>query len=255
MIGRRLPFKTIRGNPEASAITFLLGLRHGYPSSRNLTQRERLTLTLVETQPRLLVTIDSAGMSEAEAKAAWPRLKKRMWRRRPDALRVYVGCAAQARDAEGHHLHLLLWTPVNFRQLLWNAQRVGFGGLSAPRIPAPNVDPLGALQMVRYALGQHQPVFGSRHHYRHIPAGEHKRGLLKPHRATLETHAPEVLSALDTAQSRTVTDTELVQGLHLFSKGIHRAWTPTARGTQRSNEQGRRQMAMPGRSRGTRRRE
>ena len=227
MTPRRPRLRTLRGTPEATLTTFLLGLRNGYPTSRRLTETERLVLTLVETQPRLLITIDSADMDEAEAKVGWKKLKLRMQRRRADALRVYFGCAAQAQHGEGHHLHLLLWKTVSVRQLLWNARQVGFGGVRLQEIPSPGSDPLGATQMARYALAQHEPVFGSRHHLRHAPVGKHKRRLLKPQGRTLETYAPEVLSALDTAQSRTVTDDELVGGLHLFSNGIHGMWSPT----------------------------
>ena len=134
----------------------------------------------------------------------------------PDHL-VYVAVPARSEHSAGHHLHCLLWKDyLHLPTLIGHARDTGFG--TSVDIREIGDDPRDKLRVTSYVLGQTESVFGSKGHVGNAPRPKGKRAYLRPHDATLVRVAPEVLSAIDRAQSAHLSDDELAQTCPLFSR-------------------------------------
>ena len=146
----------------------------------------------------------------------FPLMRKRIERRksRLGIPLIYFTVFAQGLGAAGCHLHLLLWDYPPMPMYHGQARALGLGNVHVERI-TPST-PENVLRVVSYALGQQEPVFGTTTHRHHQPRVKHQRRWGCPQRRTLEEHKPELLSALDLAKDKAVSDQRLVAELPTF---------------------------------------
>jgi hypothetical protein len=123
------------------------------------------------------LTLDSSDLDAAAVRISFRKLVKRLERRlgKGRAARrpwIYFGCFARARNDAGYHVHLLLWHYIDMKRILIpQANRVGFHAhlervtrmSDAIHVTSP------AFPLASYIVGQHEAVFGSRNHSRHLP--------------------------------------------------------------------------------------
>lgn len=186
--------------------------RSGVP----LSPHERLTLAVTAARPERFLTLDSLALSYDQAAAAFHALIKNLNRKpKVAAPIIYFACIARSTGHEGHHVHALLWTFLHQPTLIGAASELGFGKTSHIKA-CPTSSPAVRLNAVGYVLGQKESVLDSEQHLRHEPHPPRKRHFLYPQRETLATHAPQLLSALEQARDRTVTDAELISAASLF---------------------------------------
>jgi hypothetical protein len=211
----RMQFTTAKTHPERSIHTAAWALQRGWPLGRAMTTGERLCVLIALTEPERHLTLGSSGMSRDVIARAWRKLVKRLHRqRRGDRPLIYLGAAVTARGGQRHHLHVLLWTYLHVPMLIGQAKAVGFG---RPCITVPHSFQ-DALRVTAYALGQHEAVFGTRNHEKNEARELGRHRWLHPRHRTLEQHAPDVLSALKTAEDRSVPDSALIARVPLFIK-------------------------------------
>ena len=208
-------------------------LRIGRPLARPLTGPERLVVGVTLARPLYFLTLDSPDLTRAEIAREWAKLTKRIERSRPTRRPlVYFSCFAQGGNG-GYHAHVLLWDFLHIGMLRGHLRKLDFGHPNVERLPPPNVEirPPTAEEHVReeqdlvrvvgavsYVVGQYQPVFGSRHHARHVPRERNKRRFVYPLPSTLARWRPELLAALTAAKDRSVQDVQLARRLPRFSK-------------------------------------
>jgi hypothetical protein len=208
---------TMRNHPERHPFTAVGALRRGYPLGQRLTIRERLALTVTDTGPTHHLTL-SGPATKSSVRDLWPTFYRR-WNRSRDTRNapvIYFGCEAQGLGDGGPHLHLLLWEMPWLARVQKHARELGLGA-HVERIAADTDDPMVSLGVVRYILGQHESVFGSREHERHQQKRRSGRRWTHPQRRTLEQHHPRLLAALDLAKDRSVSDLEMFQRLPTFT--------------------------------------
>jgi hypothetical protein len=197
---------------EAAFDALLLGT-HG-----RLTEAERRTVAIVAAEPFALLTLDSASMTRDVAVSAFRRLVQRLnyWLHLGHPL-VYYAVPACSSAGLGWHIHAIVWDFLLKAVLNDHAHEVGFGLPYIKRIDRPEEKLRGTLAAVSYVTGQAEPVFGLRVHERHVPRPAAKRGYLLPQGRTIEQSRPELLSMLDRAKDKAVTDDALLRSLPLFS--------------------------------------
>ncbi len=212
-------------SPERSTFTALVAMQRGIAFGRPLTLAERLCLGVVAAKPTHHLTLDSADLSMPSAGRAWSLLLRRLHRSRNSRKRlVYLAVAARSTSGAGAHLHVLCWEYIHAPMLGGHARKVGFGWPHIQRIPTSDEDLLGAMDSVAYVLGQHQPVFGTHHEQRHLPRGKGQWRFRYPQRRILQQYNPNLLSALDRAQSQKLSDKQLVEALPMFSSNKRQGW-------------------------------
>lgn len=173
---------------------------------------ERACFAIANAEPTNFSTLSSQSMSRKEATAAWTALRKRINRRKTKkGPLIYVAVTACSTDHDGFHVHALLWEYLHAEALLLGPARdLGFGRIQIQRIdPTPD----DWTHTTAYALGQHQPVFGSKDYQRHKGKQKSARRYSIPHAKTLKLHCPKLLSGLELARNRTVSDLELYRKL------------------------------------------
>lgn len=188
--------------------------------SRPLCVPERLLLTVYGTAPTHLLTIDSSVECREVFMAKWRRLVKRLARQKQRSRRplVYFGTVAKSTSSGGgYHLHALLWEYLHLPVLLGHTRDVGLGRPDIRQITSPHINAMEVFHATAYVLAQHEPVFGTDHHRRHQPLPTYARRYLAPQRRTLSRYHPDLLSALDRAQDRTISDDALVRAIPRFS--------------------------------------
>lgn len=181
-----------------------------------MTLLERIALAVTSTRPTHFLTLQTVGANQKELAKTFPLMKKRIGRRksRPDLPVIYFSVFAQGLGAAGCHLHLLLWDYPPMPMYHGQAKALGLGNVHVERI-TPST-PENVLRVVSYALGQQEPVFGTTPHRHHQPRAKHQRRWGCQQRKTLEEHKPELLSALDLAKDKSVSDQSLVAELPTF---------------------------------------
>ncbi len=226
---RTIRYRTLRNQPGGSLWTAIEALHRAYSLGRDMTLRERFLLAFLGCPPTHSLTLHGPpGTTVADW---WVRYRKRINRERASSRTlIYFGVQADGLGHGGEHLHLLLWDDEWFPFWVFqrHAEESGLGKLHIDQVPDPHVDLLGCAHMVTYVLSQHEPVFGSDHHERHHAPRRHQRRWIRPHRATLRRHRPQLLSALDDAESSSISDKELVSRVLTFSKTT---------GTRRDNDE------------------
>jgi len=212
----------MKNHPERFLWTALGALRWGYELARPMTSMERALIALMGVPPTHLITIH--GPPGTKVSSWWPRYRKRIDRARgPSRPLIYLGVRASGFGDGGEHLHLLLWDEwIPFWVLHRHADECGLGKPHVDLVPDPQANRLECASMVTYVLSQHEPVFGSRNHERHHQPHPHQRRWIRPHQATLRTHRPQLLSALNAAESPSISDKELVSKVLTFSNKTER---------------------------------
>lgn len=207
------------GGPERSSSTAADALLSGQPFGRLLSYRERLCLGVVATGPTHHLTLDSEDLTRSGMSEAWVKFLKRLNRKKsnPRPL-MYLAHPAVKTGARGYHLHVLLWEFLYLPMVIKAASATGFGGPHITQIPDFKDDLRTSLHMVAYVLGQEDEVFGVGNDGRHRPRPPHKRNYLYPSRRTLAVHSPTLLSAIQQAGDRSLSDGALCEALPMFSK-------------------------------------
>ena len=188
--------------------------------TRPLRAQERLLLAVYPTAPTHLLTIDSVEQNRAEFVDRWRRLVKRINRSKQRSRKplIYVGSVAKSSSGGGgYHLHALLWKYLHLPVLIGDTRDVGLGKPDIQQIVSPHRNAFDVFSATAYVLAQHQPVFGTDHHLRHEPLPPYARRYLIPQRRTLKDHHSDLLSAMDRAFDRPVTDDALVRAVPRFS--------------------------------------
>jgi hypothetical protein len=204
-------------------------LASGRSLPRPLSEDERLIVAIAAiARPDRHLTLDSPDLDRADVAREWAKLKKRIVRSQTtSAPLIYCGCFSQSGDG-GYHAHMLLWEFVHLNIIHGHLRDLRFGSAKMRRVEPDSITAryagsrvdvadlatlVGTARMTAYVLGQHRPVFDWTVHKRHAPRERNKKWLVRPHDITLQTHRPELLSALRAAESRSTTDVQLVRGL------------------------------------------
>jgi hypothetical protein len=146
--------------PESSQPSLLHGIKVGKEFHRRLTRAERLAIAIAGASPRRHLTLGSRDLDREGVARAWCLLRQRVARARrmPDRL-VYFAVPARSADADGYHLHCLLWGDYLHRApLIGHAKAAGFGEVLD--IQWIGETPWDRLGVACYVLGQCEPVFG-----------------------------------------------------------------------------------------------
>jgi hypothetical protein len=200
-------------SPEAWWATQGWRLSTGRELDRPLTLMERMALSVAACRPTHFLTIDSS-LDRAEFGRCFAKLKKRLRRDRYQPL-VYVATLASGLGDGGCHAHLVLWKSLCFNRLAWQVEDVGFGQCRLSPVESYEEATGTPIRLASYVLGQHEPVFRSRHHVRHQERAKFARRFSHPQRPTLGRYHPELLAALDLAKNPAVTDQDLYARLHI----------------------------------------
>lgn len=208
--------RTLGRNPECSSGIALLALQHEEPLGRPMTLLERIALAVTSTRPTHFLTLQTASASQKELAKSFRLLVRRITRRksRPEVPLVYFGSFAQGYGAAGCHLHILLWDFPYMPMYHGQVKALGLGNAHVKQITPSN--PENVLRVVSYTLGQQEPVFGTSRSRDHRPRAKYQRRFIHPQRKTLAEHKPELLTALDLAKDKAVSDQSLVAELPTF---------------------------------------
>jgi hypothetical protein len=209
---------------ESPALAFVVSvsstLRTG-ELGRPLTEAERLLVALLSSPPTNMLTLQGPqdGPSVGEV---WPRLRRRVDRARTSRRPlIYLGTKPNGYGNGGEHMHLLLWDYVPVGTLLKHCRQLGIGTPRIEEIRHRNQPALVA-RPIAYVLGQQEAVFGTAEHERHMPREKYRRRWLRPHRSTLADHNPELLSAIEAAESESVSDRDLILRVPYLSRDSNR---------------------------------
>jgi hypothetical protein len=187
-------------------------LARGIPLGRRLTSAERRCLAIASARPTNFLTLNSKSFEQDQIGPAWSMLHKRIERQTRRPL-VYYAVRARSYGDGGFHSHLLLWDYLHAPSLHGHAPGVGFG--------KPHIDQIGPtvedkLWTTAYVCGQTEPIFGSEYHLRHQKPEKRSHRHSRTSNRVLVATNPQLLSALKMAESRFVSDQELVEMLPRF---------------------------------------
>ena len=201
-------------------------LSRGLTLGRTLTPGERLSLAVALTLPTHLLTIDSTYATPTELHAAWRRLVKRVNRQNGNRDWIYFATVSRSScGGGGYHVHALLWNFIYLPRLLGHTRKVGLGKpqieqldtatrricrMLDPPCTARHLRLVDAVKAAAYVIGQHEPVFGSTQHLRHVCRLRWNRRYIYPQRRTLERNLPELLAALERARDPTAADDRML---------------------------------------------
>lgn len=195
------------------------------PFSQSLTPKERMAIAITSARPTNLLHIHSL-LDRPSFMHRWRRWVRRMERARRKRPLIYVATVAKSRRSNGgHHAHVLLWEYLHLPVLKQHCREVRFGREPQIRQLPPN-DLMEVFLPVTYVLGQHEPVFGTTHHYRHEPLPKGARAILLPQRSTLRAKNTKLLDALTSAEDPSVSDFDLVQACPVFSNKKRKSSNP-----------------------------
>jgi hypothetical protein len=168
--------------------------------------------------PTHSLTIQDRG----EFAVAWRKLIKRIDRldnRRSNPL-IYVATFAKSSGSRaGYHAHAVTWNGyVQANVLLKHVRESGLGKAFNQPLPTAGTAAHQRVLAGTYLFRQHVPILGSDDHERHDALPRYARRTVMPQKSTLAVYKPDLLSALNRAKSRSVTDDALVASLPLFSR-------------------------------------
>jgi len=197
-------------------LSMYLGCRSGKPLSRSFTKRERIAIGVMIGEPTHTLDISSQILGRPEFSDAMDDFWKRINRDRNHPF-IYVGSTAKTlKEGSGFHFHGVTWEFVPHAILAKHARETGLGHVHRPHhIEAWKPD--ARASAVTYRLRQHESVFGSVDHKENERPAKHTKSLLRLANKSLEAQNPNLLSGLQMAQSRTVTDEELLLSVPFFN--------------------------------------
>jgi len=192
-------------------------LKEGRLPDRPLSMSERMTIAVCHARPTGAITLDSRDLGSKESRNRFSRLVKRLIRSRRGRSFAYLAVPACSTGHKGWHVHLLVWDYIDSKPLTRHAMELGFG--------LPDIDPIAALndlnyfRKIAYHFRQTEEVFGRTHGDRHEVRPKGARRYLMPLPKTLQQVNPKLLSAVNMAKDKSVSDSELLRACPLFSKG------------------------------------
>jgi hypothetical protein len=189
-------------------------LQLGRDLGRPLTALERLSLAVASVQPTDTLTLGTGNMSQPELATAFDVLREQVERRkhRKGPL-IYFASYAWGMGGGGYHMHLILWEEPYRKMYNSLGSRLGITHVRWNRITR---DPVNTLRAVRYALAQHESVFGSRKHEENQPREKHKRSYISNQATTLAGYQPELFRVTQMAKDQSLSDVALVSSLPSF---------------------------------------
>ena len=199
--------------------SMFLSCRSGKPLSRRFTKRERIAVGVMIGEPTHTLDISSEILCQTEFSGALDDFWKRINRDRKHPF-VYVGSTATTlTEGVGIHFHGLTWEYVPYGILAKHARETGLGLVGEPKfIGEWKAD--ARASAVTYRLRQTESIFGSTNHNKNKKPEKYTKTLLRPARKTLEALNPNLLSGLERAQSRSVSDEELLLSVPFFNSYI-----------------------------------
>jgi hypothetical protein len=193
-------------------LAIIPSLARGKTPARRLGDGDRRAIAVAGTAPTHLLTLNSADLDRQESASAWVLFRKHLERKRGRPL-IYLSAPARSVGGGGYHRHVLLWEFLYAPTLHGIARKVGFGGPDIQRIGESVEDKLFATV---YVFGQTESVLGSAHHRRHRDRGQWAHRFSRTSDEVLKRLNPQLLSALEMARDRSVSDKELVEMLPRF---------------------------------------
>jgi hypothetical protein len=192
-------------------------LCEGKLPSRPLSIAERMTIAVCHARPTGSITFDSRDLDSKQSRNRFSRLIKRLIRSRRGRKLGYLAFPACSNGHSGWHIHLLVWDYIDSRPLTRHANELGFG---RPQIDyIDDLSDLNYFRKVAYHFRQTEEAFGRTHGNRHEKRPKGARRYLMPLPKTLQQVNPKLLSAVDMAKDKSVSDLELLRACPLFSKG------------------------------------
>lgn len=192
---------------------------HGTELDRPLSKAERRAVAVLIAQPTHILTISSKIEDPVEHSNAFRRFRKRLSEKLKKPW-VYVAVPARERSADRFHLHCVHWDFIPGGIIRKHSRESGLGENPKFRYIAEQ-DVFEQGDRVLYELAQNVPLFGLTHHLRHRPPPRHSKVFRCPKNKTLEIEKPNLLSALRMAQSRSVSDLQLLSEAPYFNNMLH----------------------------------
>lgn len=205
-----------RTDQRLSARQAVTAIEEGSDLPTGMSVAERRAVALYIAEPTVHLTLTSGDMDRRTCTRQFQNLQKRLNRDRPSRNRSYVAVpACSVEGGGGYHIHSVQWDFILKSKLKQMADDLGFGTTEIRYIA--NKSPLDRFHMSCYPLKQHTSIFGSKKHLDNVPLPKSARYMLRPFRPTLEQYNPKLLSAMDAAESLTVSDWELTHAVHYFN--------------------------------------
>lgn len=210
-------------------------LRDERSLQRSLSQAERICIAVAHAEPTHAITLTSKDLDHdgaAKAFAVWLKQINRLRTRSYPF--IYFGTIARSKEGEGRaHIHLLAW---EFLPKTWVRDRAGFGRGHIRYLADPGTLRFERFVPVTYAVGQHESVFGSINHRSNEPLPKNKRAHLVPQASTIAQVQPQLLSGLELAKDRSVSDIELLEALPILVRGYRGKRRTTGHGGSRGKK-------------------
>jgi hypothetical protein len=185
-------------------------LQEGKLPSRPLTRAERRTIAVCHARPTGAMTLDSRDLDSKGVRSAFSKLTRRLRNMRFGKSLSYFAVPACSTGHDGWHIHCLVWDFIPKETLRRHARAVGFGGAEIKTLR--ELGELDYFRMIAYHLRQNDDVFGITKRHRHKPQPKWARSYLY----SVEDN-PKLLSALNMARDKSVSDIELLRACPLFS--------------------------------------
>jgi hypothetical protein len=221
--GQTRPTPTRR--PQQDEEIFNL-LKEGRLPDRPLSMPERRTIALCHARPTGAMTLDSRDLDSKGVRSAFSRLMRRLGRWRQGKALSYFAIPACSTGHDGWHIHCLVWDFIPKETLRRHARAVGFGGAKIKTLR--ELGELDYFRMIAYHLRQNNDVFGITERHRHKPQPKGAHSFLYSAEGN-----PKLLSALNMAKDKSVSDIELLRACPLFSNQCE---TPTNSSQESSND-------------------
>lgn len=207
------------GNGSADLVDSVrCALAEGKQLDRRLTMAERRAVAVLASQPTNVLHISSQISDPAEYSDAFRSFRKRLNNElgRPW---VYVASPARALGAERFHLHCLHWNYLPPGIIRRHCRESGMGEI--PRFwYLGNLRVIDQGDQVLYSLHQNEPLFGSLHHRENQAPPKHSKAFLCPKRKTLDSSQSKLLSLMKMAESRSVSDFQLLNQAPYFNRDV-----------------------------------
>lgn len=189
--------------------------RRGKSLTRPLTQSERRCLAVIISKPTHTLDISSTIRSHRDFTGSFSRFSRRMTRALGHPF-VYFGCPARSIGDPGFHFHALTTEYLHEPVLRKHVREAGLGLVRFEHIEPWK--PLDRMVTIAYRMSQVESNFGSSTHQKHRQPGKHEKTILRSSNRTLEARNPKLLSALKMAESRSVTDEDLLAQVPIFNR-------------------------------------
>ncbi len=203
---------------------------------RPLSQAERICIAVAHAEPTHSITLTSKDLDHEGAAKAFAVWLKQINRRRSRSYPfIYFGTIARSKEGEGGaHIHLLAWEFL--REDVGQGQSRVSDEATFATWPIQALCGSSALSRSPMPVGQHESVFGSTNHRSNEPLPKNKRAHLVPQASTIAQVQPQLLSGLELAKDRSVSDIELLEALPILVRGYRGKRRSTGHGGSRGKK-------------------